>query len=382
MDCVVVRYGELGTKSSRVRGRMERQLRDNLAAVLVDRGIDGHVERHDGRLVVDTPMPSRAADAAAEIPGVVSTSPARRTPAEFDRIQHALVELAEANAPFDSYAVRASRGTDAHRFTSLELERSGGSAIGVTTEATVDLDTPDVTFEADVRVEEAFVFTDRIDGPGGLPVGSQAPLVALVSGGVDSPVAAFEVMRRGSPIVPVYVDLGSYGGPDHRARALAACGRLRRRAPNHDGRPYVIDGSETIQLLADRVERGRMLSLRRYFFAAAETIADETDAAGIVTGEVIGQKSSQTARNLQVTSEATTLPIHRPLLSVDKPVLIERAKALGTYEEAAIPAGCNRLAPPRPETDGRIEGLSAVEPDDLLERARIDARAATRVDVG
>ncbi len=379
METVVVRYGELAMKSRRVRGRMEQQLRANVAAALDQRKIDGVVERQDGRLIVETADADAAADAVSRLPGVVSASPARRVPATVDEIAGALVELAASTAPVDSYAVRAARSTDDHPFTSPELERIGGAAVGDVVAGGVDLDAPDVTFEADVREDVAFVFSERREGPGGLPVGTQAPLVALVSGGVDSPVAAFEAMKRGAPLVPVYVDLGAYGGPDHRARALAACERLGRLAPNHDCRPYVVDGGESVGYIVDRMKRGRMLSLRRYFFAVAETIARIEDAAGIVTGEVIGQKSSQTARNLQVTSEATAYPVHRPLLSVDKPEIIERAKALGTYEEAAIPAGCNRLAPPRPETAGRLEGLSTVEPDDLFERARIDARAARRV---
>ncbi|MFQ3320739.1 MAG: thiamine biosynthesis protein ThiI, partial [Natronomonas sp.] len=268
-----------------------------------------------------------------------------------------------------------------HPFTSPQLEREGGAAIGEAVAAGVDLDDPDVTFEADVRPNTAYVFAERLEGPGGLPVGTQAPLVALISGGIDSPVAAFELLRRGAPVVPVYVDLGDYGGVDHRARAIAACERLGERAPNHDLRPYVVDGGETIRHLVESVERGRMLSVRRYFFAVAETIADIEDAAGIVTGEALGQKSSQTARNLQVTTAAVDMPVHRPLLTVDKPEITNRARGLGTYEEAEIEAGCNRLVPPQPETEGRLEGLLKVEPDDLFERADADGRAATRVDL-
>jgi thiamine biosynthesis protein ThiI len=381
MDCVVVRYGELGTKGRSVRRRMEEQLRSNVAAALEAAGVAGTVERTDGRLVVHGTDPHAAA-AAASLPGVVSASPAREVEPAADAIYDAMVDLAAArDGTFDSYAVRASRARDDHPFTSPELEREGGAAVGEAVDAGVDLEAPDVTFEADVRPDTAYVFDERLDGPGGLPVGTQAPLVALVSGGIDSPVAAFEAMRRGSPVIPMYVDLGDFGGVDHRARAVAACERLADRAPNHDLRPYVVDGGGTLASLADRVDRGRMLSVRRYFFAVAEGIAEREDAAGVVTGEALGQKSSQTARNLQVTSAAVELPVHRPLLSMDKPDITALARDLGTYEDAEIPAGCNRLVPDHPETDGRLEGLLEVEPDDLLERAREDAAAADRVDL-
>ncbi len=379
MDCAVVRYGAIGTKSPTVRARMEARLRENLGAVLADRGLDGSVERRPGRLVVRGADAERAAEAADAVPGVVSSSPARETPAEADAIREAMVDLAEGRS-FDSYAVRANRARDDHPFTSPELERTGGAAVGEAVDATVDLDDPDVTLEADVRPDRAFVFVDRLDGPGGLPVGSQAALVALVSGGIDSPVAAFEAMRRGAPVVPVYVDLGDYGGVDHRARAIAAAERLAEVAPTHDARPCVVEGGDALADLVEHVDRGRMLAVRRYFFAAAAAIAEREDAAGIVTGEVLGQKSSQTARNLRVTSAAVDLPVHRPLLSCGKPEIIERARALGTYGTAEIEAGCNRLVPEHPETNGRLEGLAEVEPDDILERAAADARAAERVD--
>jgi len=378
MDCAVVRYGAIGTKSPSVRRRMESRLRANVAAVLSDRGLDGTVERLSGRLLVRGESPDRAAEAAATVPGVVSASPALDRPAEADAIAAALVDVARART-FDSYAVRANRARDDHPFTSPELERAGGAAVGDAVDAAVDLEDPELTIEADVRPDRAFVFAERIDGPGGLPVGSQAPLVALVSGGIDSPVAAFEAMRRGAPVVPVYVDLGDYGGVDHRARAIAAAERLAGRAPNVDLRPYVVAGGDALADLADSVDRGRMVSVRRYFFAAAAAIADREAAAGIVTGEVLGQKSSQTARNLQVTGAAVDLPVHRPLLSCDKPAITERARELGTYGTAEVEAGCNRLVPEHPETAGRLEGLVAVEPDDLLERADRDARAADRV---
>jgi thiamine biosynthesis protein ThiI len=386
MDRVVVRYGELSTKGRPVRRNMEEQLRSNLAAALEARGIEGRVERTAGRLVVETDPDAvdAAADAASVLPGVVSASPARTVAPDADAIYDALAGLASERTredfDFDTYAVRASRAGD-HPFTSPQLEREGGAAVGEVVDAAVDLEEPDVTFEADVRHEVAYVFAERREGPGGLPVGTQAPLVALVSGGIDSPVAAFEALRHGSPVIPVYVDLGDYGGVDHRARALSACERLAERAPNHDLRPYVVDGGETVDYVASRVDRGRMLSLRRYFFKVAETIAEQEDAAGIVTGEALGQKSSQTARNLQVTSAAVDVPVHRPLFSVDKPEIVERAKVLGTFEDAGISAGCNRLAPDKPETKGRLEGLLKVEPDDVFERARGDAAAAERVDV-
>jgi thiamine biosynthesis protein ThiI len=243
----------------------------------------------------------------------------------------------------------------------------------------VDLDDPDWAVSVEARPEQAFVFLEHRDGPGGLPVGSQAPLVALVSGGIDSPVAAWLAMKRGSPIVPLYVDLGDYGGHDHRARAEATVADLAGYAPNLDLDLRVAPGGEAVDRLVAEMAQFRMLSLRRFMLAVGEAVASAVGAAGIVTGEAIGQKSSQTAANLRVTSAVTDLPVHRPLLAMDKADITERARAIGTFDDATISAGCNRVAPDQPATAADLERVREVEPDDLVDLAREAAAAASTV---
>jgi len=315
--------------------------------------------------------------------GVVSASPVRVLPVDRAAVEAALVEAALATYDGGSFAVRPRRSGDHVDYTSEDLGRSAGAAIHDALveegyEPSVDLDDPDHEFHAEVRETEAFVYADVCRGPGGLPLGSQEPVVALISGGIDSPVAAYEVMRRGCPVVPVYVDLGEYGGPDHEARAVETVRTLSAYAPNFDTRLRRVPAGEHVDALVEAMDRGRMLSLRRFMLRTAEEIARDRDADGIVTGEAIGQKSSQTARNLRLTSAATELPVHRPLLSVDKSEITERARAIGTFDDSTIPAGCNRVAPPNPETAGGPDRLRRTEPDDLFERAR---RAARRVEV-
>jgi thiamine biosynthesis protein ThiI len=203
-------------------------------------------------------------------------------------------------------------------------------------------------------------------------------MVALVSGGIDSPVAAWEVMKRGTPVIPVYLDLGDYGGPDHRARAESTVADLARYAPHLNVRLRVIPAGEAVERIAATVEKDRMLAFRRFMFRAAEHVARDVGAVGIVTGESIGQKSSQTTANLEVTSEATTLPVHRPLLTADKTDITAQARAIGTFDESTIPAGCNRLAPSFPETNASLAEVREVEPDGIFDLA---AEAAANVEV-
>ncbi|AHF99335.1 tRNA sulfurtransferase [Halostagnicola larsenii XH-48] len=385
-DTVLVRHGDLNTKSTTVKRYMLRILVENLEAALEDRSVSGAVDRrwHRPLITTDEADVEAAVEAAASTFGVVSASAAVTLEPDREAIYDVLAETARRHYTGGSFAVDARRADKRLPYTSEDVAREGGTAIWEAVEdefePEVDLEDPDLTFGVEIREEEAFVYLDSVSGPGGLPLGSQEPMVALVSGGIDSPVAAYEIMKRGSPIVPVYVDLGEYGGIDHEARAMETVRILTQYAPNFDLRVYRIPGGETVAHLVEEMETGRMLSLRRFFYRVAEQIAERTGASAIVTGEAIGQKSSQTAQNLGVTSRVTDLPIHRPLLTRDKQDIVATAREIGTYADSTIDAGCNRVAPDRAETNARLERLLAVEPDGLLERATAAANDADLIE--
>jgi len=386
-DVVLVRHGDLGSKSRGVKRDMEHQLGENLRAILADRGLAGDVELTWSRPRVHTTEADVAAvaRAAADTFGVVSASAARTVDSDLDAIRDALAETARTVYDGGAFAVDARRSDRSLEFDSEDVQREGGQAIwdavAPAFDPEVDLEDPDVTFGVEVREETTFLYTSTVDGVGGLPLGSQRPLVALVSGGIDSPVAAFEVMKRGSPVVPVYVDLGAYGGADHRARAVQTVRDLARYAPNHLESTWVVPGGDAAADLVASMDRGRMLAHRRFLLAVGEAVADRVGAVGVVTGEAIGQKSSQTASNLAVTDAATTLPVHRPLLSWDKHDVTAVAREIGTFADSTIDAGCDRLAPDEPVVDGSLDEVRALEPDDLLERARDAVDRAERVPV-
>ncbi|MFP4590504.1 MAG: tRNA sulfurtransferase [Halobacteriales archaeon] len=369
-DAVLVRYGDIGTKSERVQRTMERQLRANLGVALAAAGIDADVGGERTRPIV-TVAPGEveaATTTVARTIGVVSASPVRRVESRLEPILEALAATAVAVYDGGTFAVRARRADKAFPFTSTDVERRGGDAVFEAVsgfEPAVDLDDPDVTLHVEARADEAYVFADVVAGPGGLPVGTQAPLVALVSGGIDSPVAAHRAMRRGSPVVPVYLDLGPFGGPDHQARALEAIAEVQSRAGTATQPTYVVPGGDAVERLVETVDRGRMLAWRRFMFRVADRVAAATDAVGIVTGEALGQKSSQTATNLYATSRVADRPIHRPLFSLDKAEITALADALGTYRSAQVDAGCPALVPERVATRMSPEELDRLEPDDV-----------------
>lgn len=382
-DTVVVRHGDVGVKSSSVQADMERQLRGNLQAMLDQRSVPGDVEREWGRLLVRTPEPDAAADAAADTFGVVSASPAATTDASLDAITDLLADAARACYDGGAFAVDARRA-GSHDFDSHDVNEVGGQAVWEAVEGDfapeVDLDDPDVTFIVEVREAEAFVFTEKRDGPGGMPLGTQEPLVALISGGIDSPVAAWEAMKRGSPVILLYLDLGEYGGPDHLARAEETAQRLGTYAPKQDMDLRVAPAGDAVQRLAENTGRTRMLSYRRFMYRVAEHVAEQTGAVGIVTGEAMGQKSSQTAANFATVDRATQLPIHRPLFAMDKQEIIAQARDIGTYRDSTLDVGCNRLAPDQPLTEAPMESVRKDEPDALFEWAREVAESVERAE--
>lgn len=371
-DVVLVRYGDISTKSTSVRRHMEDRLVANIEWTLSYAEIDAQVDREWTRPIV-VPDSSADLDAAAETVantiGVVSTSQCRRVSPDVAAILGAVRDVAETDPPEGSFAIDVRRADKAFPLSSMELEREAGSVVFETlpdsTDVEVDLDDPETTIHIEVRSEAAYLYTEIIDGHGGLPVGSQAPCVALISGGIDSPVAAFQVMRRGCPIVPIYFDLGPYSGPDHQARALESIASLRVGAASTAQPVRLVPAGRFVTDLVERVDRGRMLVLRRFMFRVADRIASDVTAKGIVTGEAIGQKSSQTATNLCATSVAADRPIHRPLLALDKNEITELARELGTYRSATIDAGCPSIAPDQVATRATVDELDALEPDDI-----------------
>jgi thiamine biosynthesis protein ThiI len=377
---VLVRYGEIGVKSSSVRRRMEEHLRRNVESLVAQKGVEATVRREWSRIIVETDPESveAATEAATRAFGVSSVSPCVVTDAAVDGIAETVAEVARREYDGGTFAVRARRAgdEDAHPFTSVDVEREAGAAVVEALDAPVDLDDPDNVFGVECRLDDAYVYAEELDGPGGLPYGTQDGVVALVSGGIDSPVAAWRMMRRGCPAELVYVDAGNYGGADHIARAYETVESLARYVPD-ELRMWHIDGGEAVEKLVKDVGDTRMLSYRRFMLRVAEVVAERVDADGVVTGEAVGQKSSQTPRNLRVTDEACSVPVHRPLLSFDKPEVVEEARKIGTYEASEVNAGCHSIAPEHPETHGSLDEVRDAEPGDLFELAEEAVEDAT-----
>jgi len=364
---ILVRYSEIGTKSNYVKNKMEKVLRQRVVDRLEYEEVDhGTVSVLDGRILVED-TEREAAEVLSTLPGVASTSPARKTEADIESIKEVVKELKVD----ETFGVDPNRAGD-HSFSSQDVAREVGAFVEKEHGSKVDLDDPDTWIGIDVRYSDAYVFTETFEGPRGYPVGTEDTMAALVSGGIDSPVASYEVMKRGCDVLPIYFYNKPVAAEDHLLRFRASVKKLKKFHPSKKWRGYIVDMEEVNRELME-IERGRMVLHREIMFRVAEKIAEKEGLKGLVTGESIGQKSSQTPSNLEFTSSSIDKPVHRPLLSWNKSDITEEAREIGTFEEASIDSACSTISPERPATSmGRkkLEKLQEeVGVDELVEKA-------------
>jgi len=327
-NAVLLRYSEIGLKSRRTRREMERLLIENVKESLMSRGIPfASVVKRASRIVVYT-VDERAPRVLSKVFGVRSVSHAVELPADLEVMKRAAVELASRSS--GSFAVRIQRITKEFPLTSVDLARIIGGAVKASTGRPVDLSSPDQTIFIEIIQESAYLFDSRIEGPGGLPLGSQGSAVALVSGGIDSPVAAWMMMRRGVSVRPVHMRLTEEGERQF-LRAVSALEEYSPRALD----PIVVDHRETMEEVVLRLKDAGALEwtcifCKRLMLLEALRTARRVGAApAVVTGESIGQVASQTLANMAVISRGIDALILRPLVGMNKEDIVKLAERIG-----------------------------------------------------
>lgn len=357
---ILVRYGEIGTKSGAVRDRFVKILRQRIEDRLNYEDKDFEAVRHyRGRIIIEAD--TDVSEIIAEVPGVVSVYPVTETDPKLDSIKDALedVEVGE------SFGIEPSRSGE-HDFDSRDIAREIGSFVEKETGAEVELDDPETWVKIEVKTDRAFISEKSLQGPGGLPVGSQSSLLSLISGGIDSPVAAYRMMVRGADIMPLYFYNKPVAAEDHLLRFKSVLKTLEKFHPSKNWEYYVVDMEEINQELMN-VQRGRMILHRAVMLEVAERLAEKEGIQGIVTGESIGQKSSQTPENLARTSSLIDIPIYRPLSGMNKEEIVAEARGIGTFEEAKIDSACSSISPENPATK-----LSKQDFRDLQEKVDLE----------
>ena len=293
--------------------------------------------------------------------GVERFARVHRTPPDLEALKAALEKALEGRA-FGSFRITAKRSDKAFPLTSPEIERALGAFAKGKTGAPVRLKGAEREFVVRVLPGAALLEVERHPGPGGLPPGVSGRVVALLSGGIDSPVAAYRLMRRGAEVVLVHFHPFPLLSGASREKAKALAERLARF--QHRLRLHLVPFSEVQRhIIVEAPTAYRVVLYRRYMLRIAEAIAREEGALALCTGDSLGQVASQTLENLHAVNQAATLPVFRPLIGWDKEEIVAEAQRIGTYATSILPDEecCTLFAPKHPVTRARLEVVLETE---------------------
>ena len=361
-DHILCHYSEIGLKGKN-RRFFEDRLRKNILESIKIRCVDSSVsvKRYHGRLVIELKQKGADLDcikkALTDVTGLAYFAPAFESKQDLNILKkdaHALF----SDANFESFRITARRGSNNISLNVRTVNDEVGTHIVDTMNKKVNLTQPDANCYVDLFEDKAFVYPERIPGQGGLPVGVSGKVIAMLSGGIDSPVAAYLAMKRGATVIFVHFHSVPY-------TTQASIEKVREMITtlNHfqfRSKLYLVELAPIQkQIMTETTPRYRVLLYRRFMFRIAEQIAEKENAHALLTGESLGQVASQTLENMEAVGRVTDMSILRPLIGFDKQEIIDRAQDIGTYD-ISIQLDqdcCSLFVPKRPATKARSEQL-------------------------
>ncbi|TXS93874.1 tRNA 4-thiouridine(8) synthase ThiI [Parahaliea maris] len=386
MKYIIKFFSEIAIKSKPVRRRFVDKLAENIRAVLRDIDPEVVVRRHWDKLEVETAagpvLQRQMVDALRHVAGITYVLEVQTYPlGELDEIVEHVLPAYARRLEGATFAVRCKRTGD-HDFTSVEVERQVGGALLARTGATgVKLKHPDVTVDIEISKRTLYVVGERHRGIGGYPVGSIGPVLSLISGGFDSPVASYLTMKRGMRTHFLFFNLG---GRDHEVGVKEVALYLWQKYGCNQRVLFIsVPFEEVVAELLTKVQDSQMgVILKRMMLRVADRVAEDLEIDALVTGECVAQVSSQTLRNLSVIDEVSERLVLRPLIATDKEDIVRMATDIGTRDFAAnMPEYCGVISV-NPTTRARLERVQHEETRfdmAILDRALANARQ-TRID--
>ena len=356
---VLIRYGELFIKSEPVKRIYEKKLVENIKRSLKENGIEFKIYRKRGRVFVVSEKIKEVCEVLKNIPGITSFSPCYHLQtSDLRKIKNFVKKNYEKWVKKrQTFAIRAQR-VGKHKFTSKDVENEVGKVV----DRKVNLKNPDVTIGIEIRDNDTYIFTEKIRGIGGLPVSASGKVLALLSGGIDSPVASFLMMKRGCKVDFIHFHsfpLVSKKSIEKVKELIKILNKFQNKS-----KLYLIPFADIQKQIKTKIEaRYRIIFYRRFMLKISEEVAKKENAKALVTGDSLGQVSSQTLENIFSISEAVKIPIFRPLIGLDKEEIISLAKKIGTYEISIRPQEdcCTLFIPKHPTTRAKIEIVKKLE---------------------
>lgn len=382
MDSVLIRYHEIALKKGN-RSYFTELLKRNILAAVKDLGAK-EIKSLPARLLLTFKHDVDAAllqQRVATVFGVANFSMVERTARDIDVLRERILDSLNGQR-FASFRIDTQRGDKTFPLTSPEINRQLGTAVKEKTGARVDLSHAECTVTVEVLPHDAFFGFNKITGAGGLPVGASGRVAALISGGFDSPVAAYRMMQRGCRIVYVHFHSAPYQDKTSQEKVRELVAHLTRH--QFQSRLYMVPFGEIQRQIVAAVARPlRVVLYRRMMLRIAEVIARKEKAKALITGESLGQVASQTLDNMAVIEQAARLPILRPLVGMDKQEIVDQARRIGTFETSSIPDQdcCQLFVPKHPATKARLNEVEADEAKlDLNELLRYGLDNASKED--
>jgi len=329
---ITIHYAEIALKGAN-RRQYEKALLNN-AKLMLNRSIE--ITRRPGRLLIyldetESHDAEKIVSRLKKVFGIKWIGLGCSIPRDAEQLKKTMLEVARQQiGPNTRFRVKATRVDKTYPLTSIEIEREIGAAIVSEIGASVDLKNPEKTIYVSVLPSEILVVWERHEGLGGLPVGTSGRVVSLFSGGIDSPVASWLMMKRGCVVDLLHFYALPNASHVRTSKIADLFEVLRSYSPG--SRFYLASFVPFMKATINAVPELELVLFRRFMLRVAEELAKRLGAFGIVTGDSVGQVASQTLENLYSSSAGILLPVYRPLIGMDKEEIVEIAKRVGTYE--------------------------------------------------
>ena len=358
---LLIRYGELSLKG-RNRSYFVRTLKKNIAYALNDLSSIEIIWERD-RMFLSADDHDDMREAIERLPyvfGIQSFSPVAKCEATLEAIKDKAIEVIQSGeTEGKTFKVEIKRTDKSFPHVTAELQQIiGGHVLRAFPELGVQMRKPDILLNVEIRKEGAFLTAKVYKGAGGMPVGSNGKTLLMLSGGIDSPVAGYLMMKRGVSIDAIHFESPPFTSGLAKQKVIDLAEKLCSFGSTV--RLHVIPFTEIQQTIVHKIPDGAsMTTTRRIMMQIADKVRAEIEALGIVTGESLGQVASQTLESLTVINEVTSTPIFRPLISTDKLEIIDIAKEIGTYDISIRPYEdcCTIFTPAKPKTKPRLEKI-------------------------